>query len=137
MRKQLPAFIAAFLITGCLGLGMFFVGAKALLNKNTVAAASAPDTKQNETTQVASAALMQPDQTQIQQMQNLLDQYQQREQQYQQRERQYKDQLSAAQQEIQQASAQIQQYQQLVDYLQRNGILHIERNGEVSVSPDD
>jgi TolA-binding protein len=120
MKKQIPAILAALLITMCLGAGMLLVGTSALLNKNGVPVA-------NSAAQItATAQVTTAQDAQLQQMQDLVNQYQQREQQYQQ-------QLNTAAQQIQQDQAQLQQYQMLLFALQNRGIIQIGRDGRITI----
>jgi outer membrane murein-binding lipoprotein Lpp len=132
MRKQIPALLAAFLMTGVIALSMGVVGVNALYNSNSttvsnapVAAASAP----------VSAATMSGlvDQAKITQLESLVSQYQAREQQYQQREQQYQQQLQTDQTQLVQATNQIQQFQQLLVDLQDRGIISVDQNGTITI----
>lgn len=116
--KKLPAFIAAFIITACIGAGILALAANALFNQNTVALASAPSQSSNASSQA--------DQATVQQMQDLINQYQQR-------EKQYQDELSKASQQLQDANQQISEYQNILQQLQQMGVINISRNGQISV----
>lgn len=111
MKKFTPFFVA-LMVTACIGLAMFALGANALLNPNSVAAASAPAPTSDQASQ--------------QQLQDLVTQYQQREQQYQ-------AELESARQQLQQESMQIQQYQNLLEELQARGVLVIGRDGRIFI----
>jgi septal ring factor EnvC (AmiA/AmiB activator) len=131
--KKLPAILASLLITACIALGMFTLGANALFNPNGVAAASAPSNNISANA-VSNASIPAGDAntTQLKQLQALVAQYQQREQQYQQREQQYQDQLNQARQQLRQASQQVQQYQNVLEALQQAGIIQID-NGQIFI----
>ena len=88
MKKQFPAFVAAFLMTGLIALAMAVVTVNALVNKNSTPAA-------NSATASTSA-----DASQVAQLQDLVQQYQQREQEYQQREQQYQQLLDQEKQQL-------------------------------------
>jgi uncharacterized protein HemX len=118
VMKKLPAFIAAFIITACIGVGILALAANALFNQNTVALASAP----SQTANVSSQA----DPATIQQMQDLINQYQQR-------EKQYQDELNQASQQLADANQQISGYQNILQQLQQMGVINISRNGQISV----
>ncbi len=120
MKKHLPALLAAIFTTLVIGMGMFVIGANAALNKNGVPVQDAPGL--DLTSSSASAG-------QVEQLQNLAAQYQAREQQYQ-------AQLEDLQQQLAQASAEIEQYQRLLAFLQRRGLIQIDRDGRIYL-PDD
>lgn len=120
-KTYYTAFLAAFLITGCLGAGMLVIGGSALLNKNGVPVAS------SAAQATATARVQTTEQAQIQQLQDLVTQYQSREAQYQQE-------LKAAGQNLQQANAQLQQYQMLLMALQSRGLIAINPDGSISVA---
>ena len=137
MKKQLPALIAAVLMTGFIALAMVVTSANALLNKNGVDPANSPSTSTVATTDPVSSA----DQAQIQQLQNRINEYAQREQQYQQREQQYQQTvqqyqqtLANDQQQIQQAAMQVQQIQQLLAALQQRGLIRIQPDGTILIA---
>lgn len=119
--KKFAAILAALLITVCIGLAMFALGANALLNPNGAAFASAPGNSNTTTSgsNVNSALASDPNAAQVKQLQDLVAQYQQR-------EKQYRDQLNQARQQLGQASQQIQQYQNLLEALQQAGIIQIQ-----------
>ena len=128
MKKQFMAILAAFLITTCIGAGIFAVGGAALLNKNTV-------TTLDSTTQVTTISdsnLSQQDQ--VAQLNDLVSQYQDREQQYQQREQQLQQQLSQANQQVQQDQQLLQQVQVLLSTLQQRGIISISSDGRIFIN---
>ena len=117
MKKQFPALVAAFIVTGFVALAMLVTGANALLNKNgtVVSNGSAVITTTNI------------DQAQIDQLQARVDEYQQREVQYQQM-------LQESQQQLQQVTAQNQQYRQFVLSMQQAGLIQIGSNGTVQIT---
>ena len=117
MKKQIPAIIAALLITLAIALGMFVMGGEAVLNPNGVQVQNAPGAV--STVDPASTT-----QSQLQQLQSLVAQYQQREQQYQ-------TELSTAQTQLDQATTTIQQYQRLLQALQSRGLITIDNSGRV------
>lgn len=125
MKKQLPALLAAFLITGFITLVMFVTGANALLNKNSVDPASS-----GASTSSASSV----EQAQIKQLQDRINEYALREQQYQQREQQYRQTLQSNQLQLQQAASQVQQIQQLLSALQARGLIQIQNNGTILIT---
>jgi TolA-binding protein len=130
MKKQLPALIAAILMTGFIALTMVVTSANALLNKNAVD----PSNSSSATTVTAADSASSVDQAQIQQLQDRINQYAQREQQYQQREQQYQQTISNNQQQVQQAALQVQQIQQLLAALQQRGLIRIQRDGTIVIS---
>jgi len=123
MKRQLPALVAAFLITLFVTLVMSVVGVDAIFNPNSVAVSnSAPAAPVVEAAPVSAN-----DAGQVQQLQSLVSQYQQRETQYQQM-------LQSDQQQLDQASAQIQQYQQILLALQDQGLIRILNDGRIQIT---
>ena len=123
MRKQILAFLAAFLITGVIALSMFVVGANAALNPNGVAVSNSPA----QAVAAIDPSTSSPDQTQIAQLQALVAQYQEREQQYQAA-------LQSDNEQLSQATAEMQAVQQLLFYLQSRGIIHVDNQGRITVT---
>ena len=118
MKRQIPALVATFLITGFMTLALSVVGVNAMYNKanldaSTSQIAASSDVKQAEITQLAA----------------LVDQYKQREVQYQQREQQYQQQLQQSQQQAANASSTL---QQLIQILQSNRLIRID-NGQITI----
>lgn len=77
MKKQIPALIAAFLITGFIAFAMGVTGVNALINKKGTVVSNDPSA-------VSSAASEDFSQAQIEQLQARINEYQQSEAQYQQ-----------------------------------------------------
>jgi flagellar motor protein MotB len=130
MKKQLPALLAALLMTGVITLVMVVTSANALLNKNTVDIASSVATAPN----AAAVSIAVADQAKIQQLQDRINEYAQREKQYQQREQQYQQTIQSDQQGVQKASQQIQQVRQLLTALQERGLIVIQPNGSIMIT---
>ena len=124
MRKQLIAFLAAFVITGIVALSMLVVGVNAAINPNGVAASNSAT---QAIAQSSSPTTSTTAQAQIEQLQNLISQYQAREQQYQTAIQNDNAQLSQATQEMQMV-------QQLLTYLQNRGIIQIDSQGQITVT---
>ena len=122
MRKQIVAFLAAFLITGVVALAVFVVGASALVNPNGTAVSNSP-TQAAATNSTSSAS----DQAQIAQLQSLVSQYQAREQQYQAA-------LQNDNAQLNQAASELQMVQQLLAYLQNRGLIQIDHQGQITVT---
>lgn len=120
MNKKIPALLAAFLITICVGLGMLAVSGSAYFNKNGIPVVDSPISA------TATAAAVSAQEAQIQQLQDLVNQYQAREQQYQ-------SQITDASQQINASKQQIQQYQQLLMALQSRGVISISADGRVMI----
>ena len=121
MRKQVVAFLAAFVITGIVALSMLVVGVNAATNPNSVAASNSPaSTVANVSTSPNSS------QAQIAQLQNQIAQYQVREQQYQ-------TALNSDNQQLSQTSQEMQMIQQLLAYLQNSGLIRIDNQGQITV----
>jgi peptidoglycan hydrolase CwlO-like protein len=128
MKKQLPALIAAVLMTVFIALVMVVTSANALLNKNAV------DPSNSASTSAATEAASNASQAQIKQLQDRINEYAQREQQYQQREQQAQQTISNDQQQLQQAALQVQQIQQLLSALQDRGLIRIQNNGTILIT---
>lgn len=118
MNKK-PALIAAFLTTAVIAVAMLMIGISAYINPDSVPVSSSPAAA-NSSIVLASSS------DQVSQLQALVAQYQAREQQYQAREQQYQTQLS-------QANAQNQQYAQILTQLQKQRIISIDNNGQITI----
>jgi TolA-binding protein len=112
MKKQFPALIAAFLVTGFIALAMVVTSANALMNKNGTAASNDPAAVAASTTNT--------NQAQIDQLQARINEYQQREAQY--------------QQLLQQDQAQIQQFRQFLFAMQQAGLIQIRSDGTIVIT---
>lgn len=112
MKKQIPALIAAFLVTGFIALAMVVTSANALMNKNGTVASNSPSAVSASTTNV--------NQAQIDQLQARINEYQQREAQY--------------QQLLQQDQAQIQQFRQFLFAMQQAGLIQIRGDGAIVIT---
>jgi len=128
MKKQLPALIAAILMTSIIALVMVVTSANALFNTNSV------DPSNSQTTNVSAPADSNSNAAQIQQLQDRINEYAQREQQYQQREQQLQQTIQSDQQQVQEAASEIQQIQQLLAALQQRGLISIQRNGTILIT---
>jgi len=111
MKKQLPAFIAAIMVTGFIALAMIVTSADALMNKNGTVASNDP---------AAVSTTTNVDQAQIEQLQTRINEYQQREAQY--------------QQLLQEDQQQIQQFQQFLAAMQQAGLIQIRRDGTILIN---
>jgi hypothetical protein len=126
MRKQVIAFLSAFIITAIVALSMLVVGVNAASNPNSVAAsnsATAPAAASVSSGSAASPA-------EVARLQSLLAQYQARDQQYQAA-------LASDNQQLAQASQEMQMIQQLLVYLQNHGLIQINSQGQISVTADN
>jgi len=124
MRKQIVAFLFAFIITAIIALSMLVVSVNAAFNPNGVKVSNSPNSAvANNSTNTSSS------QEQIVQLQSLVAQYQAREQQYQAA-------LNSDNQQLSQASQEIQMIQQLLAYLQSRGLIQIDNQGQISVNGD-
>lgn len=142
--KALPAILFALAITGMIAIAMVLIGGNALLNTNTVPAASAASSTSAGTVQNASVSATS---LQSADMQALIQQYQAREKQYQsqlseaaKRLSDANTQLAQANQQIQQAGQELQQanqavstYQQVLVQLQRSGLITIDSSGQIFI----
>lgn len=114
MKKQIPALIAAFLVTGFIALAMVVTSANALMNKNGTVAANSPAAAS------AASTTTNINQAQIDQLQSRINEYQQREAQY--------------QQLLQQDQAQIQQFRQFLFAMQQAGLIQIRGDGAIVIT---
>jgi TolA-binding protein len=110
MNKQLPAFIAAMIVTGFIALAMLVTGANALMNKNGTVVS-------NDPAAISATTTTGIDQAQIDQLQARIAEYQGREAQY--------------QQLLQQDQQQLQQFQQVLVAMQRAGLIQIRSDGTI------
>jgi uncharacterized protein YlxW (UPF0749 family) len=120
MKRQLPALLAAFLVTAFIALAMSVMSVNALFNPNSVAVS-------DSSTSAKGQAALSPEQAQIQQLQARINEYQQREQQYQ-------TLLERDQQQLQQLATQLQQFQQFLFELQNRGLIRVQDNGSVVIT---
>lgn len=111
MKKQLPAFLAAMIITGFIAFAMIVTSANALLNKNGTVVANNP---------AAASSNTNINQAQIEQLQARINEYQQRETQY--------------QQMLQDNQQKIQQFQQFLVAMQQAGLIQIRRDGTILIN---
>jgi len=128
MKKTLPAFLAALLITVILGIGMAVVGQNTLTASTTQAA--------TETTTILKT-------DHVIQLEQVLDEYQIREAEYQTELNTAIERLTTANQQLSQAKEQIQEYESLLVQLQDSGLITITSDGTITVNqtfftqPDD
>ena len=120
MKKTLPAFMAALLITVCIGAGMLAVGQDSL-------SASAAETAIAETNATLTAE-------QISQFEQVVSQYQGREALYQNQINQAIEQINTANQTISQANQQLQEYQSLLQQLQSSGLITVASDGTITIN---
>ena len=118
MKRQIPALVATFLITGFMALALSVVGVNAMYNKATLDAS---------TSQIAQTSDVKD--AEIAQLGALVNQYKQRETQYQQREQQYQQQIQQSQQQAANANSTL---QQLLQVLQSNRLIRID-NGQITI----
>ncbi len=123
MRKHILALLAAIFITGVTALGMFVVGVNALTNPNTTTTSNSPSASVSQNPGSSVAAY----QAQIAQLQSLVQQYQAREKQYQQT-------INQDNQQLNQAANEVQMIQQLLGYLQNQGLIQVDSNGQITIT---
>jgi len=119
MKKTLPAFLAALIITVILGIGMLFVG------QNTLNASASQTTTETITN---------PQVDNVDQLEQVLDEYQKREAEYQNELNTAIVRLTTANQQLSQANEQIQEYESLLAQLQDSGLITIANDGTVTVN---
>jgi uncharacterized protein YlxW (UPF0749 family) len=125
MPKQLVALFSAMLITGLIAMSMVVVGVSAMTNQNGTAVSNSPAA---QSTAVSSTSASSTDQAaQIAQLQAEVAQYQAREQQYQAA-------LDSDNQQLAQAASTLQTVQQLLAYLQNQGVISINNQGQIYVN---
>jgi hypothetical protein len=122
MRKQVVAFLFAFIITAVVALSMLVVGVNAANNPNGVPVSNSP-----ASSTVLSASTSGTEQAQVAQLQSLVAQYQAREQQYQAA-------LNSDNQQLSQATQEMQMVQRLLAYLQDRGLIQINSQGQITVT---
>ena len=121
MRKQIMAVFAALFITGLVAMSIATIGANAMLNKNGTVVSNSPVNSVN------AAAPSLSTQATIADLQKQIAVYQAREQQYQAA-------LQSDNQQLAQSSQEIQTIQQLLVYLQNNGLIRINSQGQIFVT---
>jgi peptidoglycan hydrolase CwlO-like protein len=119
MKRQIPALVATFLITGFMTLALSVVGVNAMYNKTTLDAS---------TSQIAQTSDVK--QAEIAQLEAMVNQYKQREVQYQQREQQYQQQIQQSQQQLASVNSSL---QQLLQILQQARLIQINPNGQIRI----
>jgi len=119
MKKTLPAFLAALIITAVLGAGMFVVGQDALGPSTAQVAAETNTTLSSES---------------LVQLEQVIVQYQTREAQYQTELNTAIERFDATTQQLLQANRQIQEYQNLLTQLQGAGLITIASDGTVTTN---
>jgi peptidoglycan hydrolase CwlO-like protein len=113
MRKQVVAFLAAVVITGMFALPMMVVGASALVNRYSVPVSN------SRVAAAADPAVPADAQAQIAQLQSQVAQYQAA--------------LQQANDQLNQAASEVQTIQQLLAYLQNQGLIQINNQGQILV----
>ena len=121
MRKQIGALLSAILITGAIAVSMLVVGVNAMSNQNGTVVSNSPASSSTTGSTTAPS-----DQVLIAQLQAEVAQYQAREQ-------QYKAALDSDNQQLAQNASQIQMIQQLLSFLQRNGLIQINNQGQIFI----
>ena len=121
MRKQIMAVFAALFITGIVAMAIATIGANAMLNKNGTVVSNSPVNSANASAPSSST------QATIADLQKQIAVYQAREQQYQAA-------LQSDNQQLAQTSQEIQTIQQLLVYLQNNGLIRINSQGQIFVT---
>jgi septal ring factor EnvC (AmiA/AmiB activator) len=118
--KQMPALIAALIMTAVLGLCMLGIGVSALTNRNTAPLLTTPAAAASGASDISTAG------DQVQQLQARINQYQAREQQYQ-------AQLNQLEQKLNQEGQTIQNFQQLLGALQAQGVILVQQDGTILI----
>jgi TolA-binding protein len=122
MHKKLLALLAAILITASIAIAMLVVGMNAMTNQNGTAVSGSTSVLPSDGSMALSS-----EQAQIAQLQDLVAQYQVREQQYQAA-------LENDNQQLSQAAQEMQTVQQLLVYLQNQGLIQIDNQGGIHVT---
>ena len=121
MRKQIMAVFAALFITGIVAMAIATIGANAMLNKKGTVVSNSPVNSAN------AAAPSSSTQATIADLQKQIAVYQARDQQYQ-------TALQNDNQQLAQVSQEIQTIQQLLIYLQNQGLIRINSQGQIFVT---
>lgn len=111
MKKHFSAVLAALVITGIIGFGIFTIGVSALTNKNTVPLQNTPGQAASTTGSTASADPSTAN-TSVQQLQQ---------------------EVTSLQSQLNQENQVISQYQSLLQVLQQRGVIVIDRNGNIYI----
>jgi Tfp pilus assembly protein FimV len=122
MRKQIIALLAALLMTGSIAMSMLVIGANAMTNQNGTPVS-------NSISSVAMAGIpgTSSDQLQIAQLKSMVAEYQAR-------EKEYQAALASDNQQLAQTDSEIQMIQQLLAYLQQQGLIQIDNQGRIYVN---
>jgi CMP-N-acetylneuraminic acid synthetase len=112
--KHISAIITALIITAVVGLGIAVIGANALTNTNTVPLQNSPTSGVAGSNQTNSDPSGQTgtSSTNVQQLQQ---------------------EVNSLQSQLNQDSQALQQYQSLIQTLQQNGVIYIDRNGNIYI----
>lgn len=124
MKKQLPALIAALLMTGFVTFVMLVTGVNALMNKNIEQTTASTGSTNGGNVSPA----------QVKELQNRINEYAQRELEYQKREKQYQQELQSNMLVQQQAMQQTRQVKELLMALQSRGLIQIQENGNIMIT---
>ncbi len=138
--KKLPAFLAALLITGLVGMVMVGIGGAAFMNTNKVAVQNAavisvaPVVTDVPLTQVSQAQTSSgPSQAQLDAYKAQLDQAIQRINDANTQIQTMQAQLDQANQQANDASAAVQTYQNVLTQLQQRGLIRIGSDGSITI----
>jgi hypothetical protein len=122
MRKQIIALLAALLMTGSIAMSMLVIGANAMTNQN-----GTPVSISNASVAMAGISGTSSDELQIAQLQSMVAEYQAR-------EKEYQAPLASDNQQLAQNDSEIQMIQQLLAYLQQQGLIQIDNQGRIYVN---
>lgn len=121
MKKQIPAVLAALLVTALLTGGMFaIIGGQSSANAASLAATATP--------------VVQVTSTDTAQLQALVAEYQAREAQYQAQLSDAASRIDTANQQLATANQQIQEYQNVLTQLQNSGLITVGSDGSITVN---
>lgn len=130
--KRIQALVAAAVVAGVIGFGMLAIGVNAAFNPNSVPVSDSPD---NSVAPVDSG-----DAQSLSQSSDVIAQYQNREKQYQAQINQLNDQIAQYQNrekqyqvQMDQLTTQVQQLQQVMNELQRRGVIRILGDGTIQL----
>jgi predicted PurR-regulated permease PerM len=112
--KHISAIITALVITAVVGLGIAVIGANALTNTNTVPLQNSPNSSVAGSSQPGNdpAGQAATTTTNVQQLQQ---------------------EVNSLQSQLNQENQALQQYQSLIQALQQNGVIYIDRNGNIYI----
>jgi septal ring factor EnvC (AmiA/AmiB activator) len=131
--KKVQAFIAAFIVTVLVGIGIFTIGSDAVAKARSSPAQTQASTVAPASDVTVNTASATDAAAQIAQLKQLIAQYQSREKQYQAELAQANQQISQTNQQLSEAGQQVQNLQGVLEALQERGIIRIQSDGTIQL----